>query len=199
MSLISFTPVTDGSTASASGVNTPLSTIYNDYNGGITDANIASGAAIAASKISMASLANPYKFRAYANNTPLTSNVWTKAILANEDYDTGSNFDSATNNRFTAPVNGFYHFSALATVGSAGLSTGFAEAAIYKNGSAVMDGLRITGSGSSTIIPRIPISGDLQLSAGDYIELWALCSEGGRSIAAGSALTYLSGHFISAT
>lgn len=55
MSLISFTPVTDGSTASASGVNTPLSTIYNDYNGGITDANIASAAAIATSKLSLGS------------------------------------------------------------------------------------------------------------------------------------------------
>lgn len=51
MSLISFTPVTDGSTASASGVNTPLSTIYNDYNGGITDANISASAAIALSKL----------------------------------------------------------------------------------------------------------------------------------------------------
>lgn len=52
MSLVSFTPVVDGATATASSVNTPLSTIYNDYNGNITDANIASGAAIAFSKIS---------------------------------------------------------------------------------------------------------------------------------------------------
>lgn len=51
MSLISFSQISDGSTASASQVNTPLSTIYNDYNGNITDANIASGANIAASKL----------------------------------------------------------------------------------------------------------------------------------------------------
>lgn len=51
MSLISFTPVTDGTTAVASGVNTPFSTIYNDYNGNITDANIASAAAINGSKL----------------------------------------------------------------------------------------------------------------------------------------------------
>lgn len=60
MSLISFTPVTDGSTASASGVNTPLSTIYNDYNGGITDANIASAAAIATSKLALSSASTSY-------------------------------------------------------------------------------------------------------------------------------------------
>lgn len=51
MSLVSFTPVADNTTATASGVNTPLSTIYNDYNGNITDANIASNAAIAGSKL----------------------------------------------------------------------------------------------------------------------------------------------------
>ena len=54
MSNISFTPIVDGTTGTASQVNTPLSTIYNDYNGNITDANIASAAAIAQSKISLA-------------------------------------------------------------------------------------------------------------------------------------------------
>lgn len=53
MSLISFSPLVDGSTAVAAGVNTPLSTIYNDYNGNITDANIAAGAAIAYSKLAL--------------------------------------------------------------------------------------------------------------------------------------------------
>lgn len=57
MSLISYSTITDGTTASASQVNTPLTTIYNDYNGNITDANIASAAAIAFSKISGGSAA----------------------------------------------------------------------------------------------------------------------------------------------
>lgn len=53
MSLISFTPLADGVTGVvASATNTPLSTIYNDYNGNITDANISASAAIAFSKIS---------------------------------------------------------------------------------------------------------------------------------------------------
>lgn len=37
----------------AAATNTPLSTIYNDYNGNITDANIATNAAIAYSKLSL--------------------------------------------------------------------------------------------------------------------------------------------------
>ncbi len=53
MALISFSPLQDGVTGvNAAATNTPLSTIYNDYNGNITDANIASAAAIAFSKIS---------------------------------------------------------------------------------------------------------------------------------------------------
>lgn len=54
MSLISFTSISDGSTAKASQVNTPLSTIYDDYNGNITDANISASAAIALSKLAAA-------------------------------------------------------------------------------------------------------------------------------------------------
>lgn len=52
MSTVSFTPLVDGATATAASVNTPLSTLYNDYNGNITDANIAAAAAIAFSKVS---------------------------------------------------------------------------------------------------------------------------------------------------
>lgn len=52
MSLISFSPLQDGVTGvNAAATNTPLQTIYNDYNGNITDANIASSAAIAGSKL----------------------------------------------------------------------------------------------------------------------------------------------------
>lgn len=52
MSLISFSPLQDGVTGvNAAATNTPLSTIYNDYNGNITDANISASAAIAGSKL----------------------------------------------------------------------------------------------------------------------------------------------------
>lgn len=52
MSLISPAQVSDGSTAvNAAAINTPINTIANDYNGNITDANIATGAAIGAGKI----------------------------------------------------------------------------------------------------------------------------------------------------
>lgn len=52
MSLISFTPLQDGVTGvNAAATNNPLNTIYNDYNGNITDANLSASAAINASKL----------------------------------------------------------------------------------------------------------------------------------------------------
>jgi len=54
MTLISFSPLQDGVTGvNAAATNTPLSTIYNDYNGNITDANISASAAIAQTKVSL--------------------------------------------------------------------------------------------------------------------------------------------------
>ena len=57
MTLITQTLISDGTTIDASDVNTPISTIYNDYNGNITNANISATAAIAGTKIADASIA----------------------------------------------------------------------------------------------------------------------------------------------
>lgn len=52
MTLISFSALQDGVTGvNAAATNTPLNTIYNDYNGNVTDANISASAAIAFSKV----------------------------------------------------------------------------------------------------------------------------------------------------
>lgn len=44
MGLVSFTQIQDGTTATASQVNTPLTTIYNEFNGNISGTNFADGA-----------------------------------------------------------------------------------------------------------------------------------------------------------
>lgn len=51
MGNVNFTPITDGSTADAADVNTPLQTIYDEFNGGIDNSNIDVSAAIATSKL----------------------------------------------------------------------------------------------------------------------------------------------------
>lgn len=53
MSLITFSALQDGVTSvAAAPTNNALNTIYNDYNGNITDANVSSSAAIGFAKIS---------------------------------------------------------------------------------------------------------------------------------------------------
>lgn len=58
MGLISPQQVSDGSTADASDINTPINTIANEFNGNIDNANIKSAAAIDASKLAAASITN---------------------------------------------------------------------------------------------------------------------------------------------
>lgn len=78
MSLISFTPLSDGVTGvNAAATNTPLSTIYNDYNGNITNANIAASAAIAGSKLEFGG--------AWTSWTP----TWTNLTIGNGTYANG--------------------------------------------------------------------------------------------------------------
>lgn len=56
MGTISFTPPTDGSTAEAADVVTPLNTIYDEFNGNIDNANIKANAGISGSKLADASV-----------------------------------------------------------------------------------------------------------------------------------------------
>ena len=44
MGLINYSSIEDGTTIDASDVNTPLTTIYNDYNGNIDSNNLAANA-----------------------------------------------------------------------------------------------------------------------------------------------------------
>lgn len=145
-------------------------------------------------------LTNPYKFSAYkSSTTTLLGNTWTKATLNTEFFDTGSNFDSTTNFRFTAPVNGFYQINAQIGIGSAGISnTVGATAAIYKNGVQTYSSAQQIGSGAPTALPRFGFGILLQLSAGDYLELWGWCGEG-RDIVGGSDITYMMGYLVSST
>lgn len=59
---------TSGTTIQSSQVNADFNTIYNDYNGNVTNANIASGAAIAASKLSLGTIAQTITMSGVAVN-----------------------------------------------------------------------------------------------------------------------------------
>jgi hypothetical protein len=114
----------------------------------------------------------PTKFFAY-RSAALASGIssFVKIACETEFYDTGSNYDSVTNYRFTAPVAGFYKFN-----GYVRLPNTVLVLALYKNGSEYM---RLFDHDTSTISGTATVKGGgfstpmLQLAAGDYIELWA--------------------------
>jgi hypothetical protein len=170
MSLISFTALQDGVTGvNAAATNNPLNTIFNDYNGNITDANIATNAGIAGSKISFASISIPVKFRVYRNASyNSVSATFTRMPYDTKNFDTGTNVDVVTNQgRFTAPVGGYYHFTAR--YGTSGASSNIDYITLYKNGTEFSRGnvLQYTANPMGLIVTDF-----VQLSAGDYVEVF---------------------------
>lgn len=145
----------------------------------------------------------PYKFSAYRS---AALNTGTGYNVINHDtkvFDTGTNFDVTTNKgRFTAPAAGFYQFNwaagASGAVGAAGANN--IQTALYKNGAIAAQGsfadMRDTEAGANTISNGSEV---LQLSAGDFVEVYIRCSAGAVAMAVGQAYNRFSGYLISAT
>lgn len=164
---------------------------------GTNDASFNDGTGIAGQYKNLLTVdSNPYKFSAYRNAAwTAGSSAWAKVALDTELYDTNSNFDSVTNNRYVAPVAGFYFFSGAASsfVGNNSLIS----TALYKNGSVVnYGGAHITGAAGS-VENRPSVSALLQLSVSDYVELYHY--GGGGAGSTGSSATYLMGFLLCRT
>lgn len=72
MATISVTNISDGDAVTAASINNQINTIVNDYNGNITNANIASGAAISADKLAGGTSG---MFGAWSTWTPTLTNL----------------------------------------------------------------------------------------------------------------------------
>lgn len=141
-------------------------------------------------------LSNPYKFSVYRNAAWTQNNGAQKVPFETEEYDTGNNYD-VTNFRFVAPVNGFYHFDAIA--GCAENGTGITQyTSLYKNGAELKRGVQNqTGAPGGAISSQV--SANPQLTAGDVIEVYSIWSGSSVSGAAGAGITEFSGYLISKT
>lgn len=169
---------------------------HNHTNTG-TDAPLISASGIAPGpSLNTSYLKNPYKFHAYLPaNQSIPFNVFTKIQVSTEEYDTGSNYDSVTNFRFTAPVNGFYKFDA--TIAFAATTADIYIASLFKNGSEVKRGNQITVA--STTLEIICSPPPLQLVVGDYVELYGYNGNPSAiNASGGQALTYFGGYLLSA-
>lgn len=138
---------------------------------------------------------NPYKFSVYRNASWTTSTGPGKVQFDTEVFDTNSNFDSSTNYRYTAPVDGYYQIDACVGASSVAGSNGYAVF-LYKNGSVFKHGAYGV-TGNATFGLNAPLSTLVHLTAGDYLEIYFF----GNSFTGGTgqALTYFEGHLVSET
>jgi hypothetical protein len=146
----------------------------------------------------------PYKFNVYrnaaqniGNGTPTIINYDTKT--GNGAFDTGANVDVVTNKgRFTAPVAGFYYFNAQGLIASAGTANAYIELILYKNGVAALYGNNSRAPIAGSIIASM-VSGLVQLSANDYIEIFAIGNGDALYVAEPGKSAYFQGFLVSAT
>lgn len=110
-----------------------------------------------------------------AYQQPISSGVTTKLNFTVENFDTNSAYD-APNSKFTVPSGqaGKYFINATPWISVATTYTfNYYYSYIYKNGSAVsFSVINIGGSGYIQDM-RVPVSTILDLSVGDYIEIYA--------------------------
>lgn len=98
----------------------------------------------------------------------------TKILFNTEDWDFGNDFDAVTNNRFVAPVSGYYYISASLCY-TAMITNRLHYIKVYKNGTGgtlLLQDFRDIALGSgATIITKA--SDIIYLAANDYIEVFA--------------------------
>lgn len=159
------------------------------FNDGTGIANLEFGSGKTAVKVS-------HKFRAYRNSAQNTSGgSYAKINFDSENFDTGNNFDSSTNYRFTAPVAGFYQFSGAVNLPTGG--TTILILTLYKNGVEVSRGNQIANTATTNSNGAV-VTDLLQLSSSDYVEAYVYCN-GTVAITTGSVYTYMSGCLFSQT
>nr|BAR32344.1 c1q-like [uncultured Mediterranean phage uvMED] len=162
---------------------------------------ISDGGTLKRIDVSLVGGTNTPAFKVYlgSNMTSVTRNTTTKITFDTEVYDTDSAFAS---NKFTVPSGkaGKYHFSAMSTMKNSS-DYNFAIVNIYKNGNEVLRGskLQLTDNyiGSSAYSTFV-VTGDLDLSVSDYIEVYIEMGAAGGSgtILAAEKFTSFSGYKI---
>jgi hypothetical protein len=103
------------------------------------------------------------------NNQTISHNTTTKVQWNTEVFDVGSNFDSSTNYRFTAPVAGKYLFMGHLYI----YSTYQVEVYVYKNGSSYKRFAGPIGSGGNDNPNGIDFMDIVDLAINDYVEIYA--------------------------
>ena len=133
---------------------------------------------------------NKYKFHAYLGSST-TVNVGAKVPINTISYDHANGFSTA-NNRYVAPVSGYY--CVTFTMRQAPAVATYVVCDIRKNGTTIGYGAfgYFSGGGSWSSTITLPI----YLNSGDYVELFS-ASGGNYSTTQGEFVTFMSGFLIS--
>ena len=110
-------------------------------------------------------------FSAYASaSQTVTASTYTKVACSTEEFDTNSNFDSATNYRFTPTIAGYYQVTGQISYVSS--VTTRAIVAIYKNGAAFK-----FGNDASVQVNSLNVTALIYFNGStDYVELYGWIS-----------------------
>ena len=121
-------------------------------------------------------------FSAYLNsNQSISASTWTKVQCTIEEFDTNSNYDNATNYRFTPTVAGYYQVSGTVDASASAAYTQ-GGVSLYKNGSIFKRGSFANIGSQSTISSLIYLNGST-----DYVELYAFIAGTSVAIQSGQA------------
>ncbi len=144
---------------------------------------------------SLPSSINGPAFSAYSNaNQNISTSSYTKLQFQTEEFDTNSNYDNATNYRFTPTVAGYYQIygSAIFNISPTTLN---GVLLIYKNGSAFKS---VVGFGSNLNAWFNPTISSLVYLNGttDYIEMYIWQSSGStQAVQSATSVPYLGTYF----
>lgn len=134
-------------------------------------------------------------FRTTAFNTPAGTSAKV-GFDTHESWDTGTDFDVATNSRYNVPLNGFYDFNAQVAFNTGGSATvGIIQ--LYKNGTLYKYGQRI-----DTAADYIYLVGtwlNIQAVVGDYFEIFLYTSAARTGEVNSQAENFFQGRFTCAT
>lgn len=167
----------------------------------VTTAKIAD-ANVTQAKLGTNVAGNGPAFRAFVSGsgtTAFSNSTYVKIPLDGETFDTNSNFDSATNYRFTPTVAGYYQINAqIASNWNTSQFTHY-EALIYKNGSLYSAATQNEAS-AAAVYGWIAINDIVYLNGStDYVELYVNASGGSNpTYSKGSAYTFMSGVLVRA-
>jgi hypothetical protein len=108
----------------------------------------------------------------------INNSTWSALTFDTENFDTNTFHDNSTNNtRLTIPSGKGGYYSIGGNIVFAGNATGIRAVGIYKNGSAFVYVSGIPGGVASDI--RANFAYVMSLTAGDYVEVYALQTSGG--------------------